>query len=84
MVFFFNGKVQMINTSYRILSYIDEHSISMAAEIEAKNHDLNKWKSTVALDPWLIGGELAPLSRLVNFLIRLIILNNLYFYLNLD
>lgn len=33
--------------------------------IETRNHTLNKWKSSVPLDPWLIGGELAPLSRLI-------------------
>ena len=34
--------------------------------IQTHNHSLNKWKASVPLDPWLIGGELAPLSRLIN------------------
>lgn len=33
--------------------------------IETHNHTLAKWKVSVPLDPWLIGGELAPLSRLI-------------------
>lgn len=33
--------------------------------IQPKNHSLAKWKVSVPLDPWLIGGELAPLSRLI-------------------
>lgn len=33
--------------------------------IEAKNHSIEKWKRSAILDPWLIGGGLSPISRLI-------------------